>query len=362
MLQHEHTFPSLCDRNAGRSRLRLGLGLSLLLTAPAMAARTEPSARRLTPAPTPFVWTLPTADHPLASLTPDAFFAMLLPTAPPPHRDRCEQVAFTAWRAGLADAEHEYLNEVAKCVSEGGEFWRCMRQLSGDYRDARELARTQMRARLDLCRELDEDGYDPDVEPCQFSTTIDNPYLPLVPGRTREYRKVTSEGVQDTTITVLADTRTIDGFECVTVRDTVRLNGDLLEDTEDWYAQRRDGAVWYFGETARNYEDGYLHDLDGSWLTGDGGAQPGVVMLARPRPGDAYRQEFLLGDAEDAARVVRTDVTVTVPAGTFHDCLLTEDFTPIEPGVVEQKFYARGVGLVLEVSASGRNELIRYDR
>jgi hypothetical protein len=144
----------------------------------------------------------------------------------------------------------------------------------------------------------------------------------------------------------------------------VYLDGELIEDTEDWYAQDLQGNVWYLGEDSKEYQDGQVVSTAGSWEAGVDGAEAGILMLADPEPGDRYRQEYYEGEAEDMARVHRDDVTVTVPGGTFTGVLQILEWTPLQPGHRAYKYYAPGVGLVLEASASGhdRVELVAVTR
>ena len=157
-------------------------------------------------------------------------------------------------------------------------------------------------------------------------------------------------------------TRIIMGVTCVEVRDTVRVDGQLKEDTLDWYAQHLDATVWYFGEDTKEYEDGKVTTTKGSWVAGVDGALPGIVMPARPQVGDRYRQEYFPGEAEDMADVLSVAERATVPAGSYDGVLKTKDYTPLEPDVLEHKYYARGVGPVLTVDVAGgeaRDELVR---
>ncbi len=186
--------------------------------------------------------------------------------------------------------------------------------------------------------------YRPAIDQADFSTTIDNPYMPLVPGTTFVYEG----GGEHIEVTVTADTRAIMGVEAVVVRDTVTVKGKVTEDTFDWYSQDRAGNVWYFGEATISFEDDPAGDPAGSWEAGRDGAQPGIVMLADPRGGDVYRQEFLDGQAEDLALVRRLDGAIKVRAGSYSDVLVTEEWTPLEPDTVEYKYYARGIGNVAE--------------
>jgi hypothetical protein len=193
------------------------------------------------------------------------------------------------------------------------------------------------------------------------NATMDNPFFPLRPGMRWQYRSVTKDGVESTTVTVTSRTRTIAGVSCVEVRDTVRLDGALKEDTRDWYAQDRTGTVWYFGEDTKEYEKGKVSSTEGSWVAGRNGAQPGIMMPAHPQPGQRYRQEYYRGHAEDQAEVVSITERAQVPAGSYDGMVMTKETTPLEPGVLERKYYARGVGMVLtvDVGAGGsRDELI----
>jgi hypothetical protein len=204
--------------------------------------------------------------------------------------------------------------------------------------------------------------YSPLIDPAQFSTTIDNPLYPLTPGTRLVYEGRTEDGLERDVVEVTRDTRTVMGVTCVVVHDTATLNGKLIEDTYDWFAQDREGTVWYFGEDTRGYSHGKSVSTAGSWEGGVKGAQPGVVMKAHPQIGDTYRQEYYKGEAEDEAKVVSLTERATVPAGTYDNVLATDDYTRLEPGVVERKYYAPGVGLVLDSEGSDeRIELIRIE-
>jgi hypothetical protein len=142
----------------------------------------------------------------------------------------------------------------------------------------------------------------------------------------------------------------------VVVREQAYEDGELIEDTLDWFAQDTDGNVWYFGEDSKSIEDGQVVDTHGSWEAGVDGAMPGVIMWAEPKVGEPYQQEVAPGIAEDTAEVARTGETLTVPYGTFSDVLVTKEWNPLDPGVVEEKFYAPGVGLIREVAIEGEDE------
>lgn len=205
-----------------------------------------------------------------------------------------------------------------------------------------------------------------DLVPTDFTADITNPYWPMAPGTRWTYRDVDEQGTE-TKVVVIATTQTrqiANGITARVVRDTVTEDGQLVEDTFDWYAQDRDSTVWYLGEDTAEFEDGRLLTKEGSFEAGVDGALPGVVVPADPQPGMAYRQEFYRGKAEDNGEVLSVREKVQVPAGRYADALLTKDTITIEPDVQEYKLYARGVGPVLSLGISGgakREELLSVD-
>lgn len=197
----------------------------------------------------------------------------------------------------------------------------------------------------------------------RFTTQIDNAYLPFVPGTRMVYRVVDGDEHGREVVRVTHRTRLVDGVRVRVVRDRAFDGaGRLVEDTRDFYAQDHAGNVWYFGERTATVRNGTVVSTEGSWLAGRHGAKPGIVMEAHPRIGDEYAQEDAPGVAEDRARVLRLDATRTVPYGTFHHLLVTKDFSPLEPAVVEHKFYAKGVGSILEKEVKGGQERLRLVR
>jgi len=206
------------------------------------------------------------------------------------------------------------------------------------------------------------------LDAADFTLGIDNPYWPMRPGSRWVYRETDTTGTkQKVVVTVTRRTKTIaNGIKARVVRDVVTEKGTPVEITDDWYAQDRAGNIWYLGEAVRNYEHGKVVDHEGSFEAGVDGAQAGVVMPAKPRPGLAYRQEYYEGKAEDEGEVVAVgEDRVEVPAGFFDkNVLMTRDLVPTEPKVEELKFYAPGIGPVLSVHTDGdggRAELVRYD-
>jgi hypothetical protein len=201
--------------------------------------------------------------------------------------------------------------------------------------------------------------YRPRIDPANFVAVIDNPYLPLRPGTTLIYEGMSGGEREVVKVTVTDDTKDILGITATVVRDRVFVEGKLAEDTFDWYGQDRQGNVWYLGEDTKEYENGKVVSTEGSWEAGVDGAQPGIIMLGDPQPSDTYRQEFYEGEAEDVARVLALDESVTVPYGSFDGVLRTEDWTPLEPKIRENKFYARGIGVVFERLVRGGKEVLR---
>jgi hypothetical protein len=194
--------------------------------------------------------------------------------------------------------------------------------------------------------------YAPRIDPADFTATITNPYLPLQPGNRWIYEGRTEDGLERKVVEVTDETRVVMGVTCVVVKDTVTLDGQLHEDTVDWFAQDRAGAVWNFGEATRKRTGGGFTPA-GSWEAGVNGAQPGVVMPADPSPGGPYRQEYLPGEAEDMARVLGVNETLRVPFGSYVQVVVTRDWSPLDPGVAEHKHYAPGIGLIREEAVEG---------
>ena len=287
----------------------------------------------------------------------------------------CSWTAAATFRACLNEIEDDYWIANGNCanLSEAEDRAECFADSKSEYQEAKEQCKDQKEARLELCEELGEAPYDPQINPADFvdfeeildnGAFTPNPYFPLVPGTVRKYRVTDGDGavIERIKVEVLNETKQIQGVNCIVVRDRVweieeneagERERSLIEDTFDWYAQDKAGNVWYFGEIARNYEDGELVDVEGSWKAGRDFAKPGILMPADPEPGDLYRQEFALGDAEDMGEVI--DYLDPFPVGgeiygepPEKKFLQTKDFTPIEPSFFEYKYYAPGVGVVLE--------------
>jgi hypothetical protein len=205
-----------------------------------------------------------------------------------------------------------------------------------------------------------------ELDPADFTTEIDNAYWPMSPGSRWVYREVENGDVQRVTVNVTDRTKTIDGIEARVVHDLVTTpDGEKVEDTFDWYAQDKDGNLWYLGEDTKEYEDGRVVSTEGSWEHGVDGAEAGIIVPAEPKQGLTYREEYYAGHAEDAAEVLSVEGKVQVPYGRFGNAMITRNFSGIEPNVEELKFYAKGVGPVLELLVSGgagRTELLSYTK
>jgi hypothetical protein len=202
------------------------------------------------------------------------------------------------------------------------------------------------------------------LDPSDFVATIDNPYWPMRQGSTWIYRETTGDGaVQRNVVIVTSRTKTILGIRATVVHDLVTEGGEPVEDTYDWYAQDADGNIWYLGEDTKEFENGKVTSTEGSWEAGVDGAQPGIALPADPQVGMRYRQEYLEGVAEDAGEILSLDERVRVPFGSFDGVLETEDTTPLEPDVVEHKYYAKDVGPVSSLTVAGgsdREVLLSY--
>jgi hypothetical protein len=203
------------------------------------------------------------------------------------------------------------------------------------------------------------------LDPAEFTTEIDNRYWPMKPGSRWVYREFDSEGTEQRVVVTVTDKtkRIANGVEARVVRDVVTENGVPVEVTDDWYAQDSTGNIWYLGEATTEYENGKSTSTAGSFEAGVDGAEPGIILPADPQPGMTYRQEYYKGVAVDEGEIVRVGVQAEVPAGHYTDVLMTQDTNPLEPKVLEFKFFAPDVGPVLAVGVSGgsdREELLRY--
>jgi len=285
--------------------------------------------------------------------------------------DACKLAARAALRSCDQSAQSDRALALGRCANLADSTARrtCGQQASSDGRDALQTCRDSKGLRRSVCARIGHGPYAPAIDPASFVDPatgkpfpIDNPFFPLPPGTTYISEGKTEDGFEHDEFAVTPATRGILGVTCVEVHDTRQVDGKVVEDTRDWFAQDKDGNVWYFGENT-TLVDGALPlvggglpvDLSGTWTGGVDGAVPGLVMEAHPAVGDFYRQEFLLGEAEDLAEVksLSASAMIPFPPGTFDNCLMTEESSPLSPGDVESKFYAPGIGLLLTVEANG---------
>jgi hypothetical protein len=260
----------------------------------------------------------------------------------------------------------------AKCtnVSNAAERSRCQAEAKQARTDAEDSCRAQYDARLAVCSMLGEGRYDPPFDPSSFDADFrnlshPNPYFPLGIGHHWEYMG----GDERATVDVLDATKLIAGVTCIVVRDLVYVGGQVKEATDDWFAAGRDGSTWYCGEEVKDYEtfDGdrprapQLVKIDGTFKHGVDGDKAGVIMPAQPRVGQVYLEEFSLGNAEDVSEVLSTsyiwgenaELDRLVPRDLVQrlcnrDCVVTKNITAREPGLVARKYYARGIGFIVE--------------
>jgi len=200
-------------------------------------------------------------------------------------------------------------------------------------------------------------SYNPQITPAEFQAIVDNPYFPLVPGTMWKYVENAGGESSESEVMVTHDTKVVMGVKCVVVRDRVKEYGVLREETYSWYAQDKQGTVWHFGDAAKEFKSGGRVNTSGSWEAGVKGAKPGIIMPGNPEPGKPYRQQYARDEAEDMAQIIALSESVTVPAGSFTECVRTKEWSMLEAGS-EKKWYAKGVGLVRTESTGGEESVL----
>jgi|GEM_PF-363684 len=260
----------------------------------------------------------------------------------------CKQTSSDMLNSGVSNATGDYWQALAKCqnITDPGGQNDCNLQANDDFNASIDELNAQFKARQNVCKILGCAAYDPIINPSDFVVIINNPYFPLIPGTTFIYEGKKGGANEHVEVAVTYDSEIIMGVICVVIRDKAFLDGELVEDTMDWYAQDKDGNVWYFGELSYGYEGGNIVSLEGSWKAGVDGAKPGIIMKGTPKVGNLYRQEFALGVAEDMSQVLGLNATTKAGNVTYKNCLKTKDFSPLEPGIIENKFFKPGVGQV----------------
>lgn len=291
----------------------------------------------------------------------------------------CSSAAVSLQQACSVDIVDDLFEGTAICtdILDDDDRSACLDDLAIDVADKGDECDDVFSARLSLCESISDAAHEPTFGPAFVDNFIDpleigvsepvNPWFPLVTGN----RWVYAGGDESIVVEVTAETKLIDGVTCVVVIDTASADGVVVEITRDWHAQDTDGNVWYCGEISRNFElftgdlpeTPELVDIEGSWKSGRDGAQAGILLPFAPQVGDVIRQEVSYGEAEDVIRIDAVDATETAPAGSCTGtCLMTTDFTPLEPGVEENKFYVSGLGLIVEVDVESgdRVELVEF--
>jgi len=288
----------------------------------------------------------------------------------------CTQTADTLLEACKASVKDDGAVGKAICINITDPNARntCLDDLADSQVEANQLCKDQHDTRLAACGVLGEDRYDPDFRPARFDNprrpSNPNPYFPLGIGKHWEYRSAT----QVNTVDVVNETKRIAGVNCIVFRDLVFEGGLIREATDDWYVPAKDGSVWYFGEEVKDFEtfkgDNPLRpelvSIDGSFKAGRDGDKPGIIALASPEVGDVYLEEFSLGNAEDVTEILSTTYSYghdpaldeMVPRELAQrfcngDCIVTKNYSLLEPGLFARKYYARGVGTILEVENTG---------
>jgi len=300
-----------------------------------------------------------------------AVFFALAGAAPAYANGPCSRQSLALKRACMGEVQNDFYVAKANCINILDSTARadCRDSAASDREDGAGDCRDQLSARLDLCDALGQARFNPTFDPNDFETTFDNqnPFFPLKAGNMWTYESST----ETNTVEVLNKTKLIEGVTCIVVHDQVLVNGVPTEDTQDWYGQAVNGDVWYTGEESGEYEtfpgdnpvEPELIDIEGSWKTGRDGGLPGVEMFANPVPGTTYRQELAFSEAEDAATIITDsygygsdpNLDTFVPQALAealcgnNDCLVTREFTPLEPDANERKYYAPGIGIFLEV-------------
>lgn len=312
----------------------------------------------------------------LSSIFLTTGFASLLPDVAAATKQKdifCSATASSIYRACGFEVQDDYWLAIAECINAADEEDReeCFEETSAAKRGASRLCRAQLSARVEVCGAVGEDRYDPDFDAENFDSDLRHPsnpnrYFPLTIGNKWELR-----GAGETVkIEVLNQTKLIDDVRCIVFRDRVYVGGQLVEDTDDWFAQALNSDVWYCGEEVKDYEtfDGdrprkpELVSIDGSFKADVDGAKPGIIFLGNPIVGTTYREEFSLNNAEDVSEILSIDYRYGANAELDRfvpralvtqlcrgDCVVVKAYSAMSPGEIEIKYYAPDIGFFLQV-------------
>ena len=287
-------------------------------------------------------------------------------------RKTCSATAATLYMACRAQNMGDAFVAKAKClnVTDALDRTQCRKDAETEKADARDTCREMRAGRRDACRLLGENAYDPRVDQTLFddphALVHANPYFPLTIGNHWEYRSA----IETDTVDIVDEIKLINGVHCVVARDIVEKPTGEAEHTNDWYAQAKDGNTWYFGEETADFATfsgdapqlPELVSIEGSFKWGRDRDKGGIIFLASPKVGDAYLEEFSLANAEDVTEVLSTtysygaggDLDQLVPAALAQilcagDCVVTKNYSLLEPGDFARKYHAKGIGVFLEV-------------
>ena len=286
----------------------------------------------------------------------------------------CSTTAALLFKACGFEVQDDYTKATAICLNfeEEDDREKCIEEAQAERQEHTQLCRDQRDFRRQACGVLGEGRYDPDFDPRDFDDprrpTHPNPYFPLHVGNRWRYQG----GGEVNELEVLDRTKRIEDVDCLVVADLVKKGGDLVESTDDWFAFNRNGAIWYCGEEVKDFESfegddprkEELVSIDGSFKAGRNHDKPGIIFQASPREGESYVEEFSLGNAEDVTDVLSADYRygVDVDLDRFvpprlaqlmcaaGDCVVTRNYSLLEPGVFGRKYYAKGIGVFLEVN------------
>ena len=300
----------------------------------------------------------------------------------------CAASAQSLFLACGFDVQEGHFEGLAVCgdTTDTAAAEECIEEVAEERGEDTEECTDVLEARLEVCEKLDdathevafgEEHAENFVDPLEIGVTIDpNPWFPLVQGNVWIYEAsgIDEDGEEveeEIVVTVTGDVKLIEGIRCLVVNDTGSEDGEVLEDTDDWFAQDKDGNIWYCGEISEEREtfDGdeppepELISLEGSWKSGREDGKAGMLLPFAPTVGQVFRQEVLFGDAEDIIEIESLAGTESAEAASCSEtCLVTLDYTPLEPGEFENKYYAPGIGLIVEtkIGSSERVELVEF--
>ena len=209
--------------------------------------------------------------------------------------DFCQKTAQDALQGCQDAAESARSVAQGKCDNVSDPIARtdCRKQAAADFQDALQTCQDGYASRQAACQKFGPARYDPVIDPANFVRHVTNPFFPLPPGQTFVYEGHTKDGFVHNDFIVTRKTKVILGVTCTEVHDVVYLDGELAEDTLDWYAQDNQGNVWYFGESTAEFEDGRPVTVEGSFTAGVNGDKPGSSWRRTPSSATSIARNLL---------------------------------------------------------------------